>query len=254
MDIAQQLTLLAELSRIEAKIREARNRREAVPAAANAAREEANGHKKTFDDLDQQRLDLEKQKRDLERSLEESKDHLKKWNLRLDKISDEREHGALQSEIGGQKRAISRLEYSILEVMEQLEELEKKLAAAKQAFETSDAHATEELAKVAGDLKELDDAIATDDRARSGLVGKLPPAVIKKYERIAERRQGMGVAIIHGEVCGACHTSLPPQLCLQVYKGAILETCPSCSRILVHEAMTRSEATDSAQAEGGASA
>ena len=50
------------------------------------------------------------------------------------------------------------------------------------------------------------------------------------------------LSIIRGEVCSCCKTTLPPQLCIQVRKGLVLESCPSCSRLLVHEETTRAPA------------
>ena len=94
--------------------------------------------------------------------------------------------------------------------------------------------------------------LAKEVGARDGMVARLPAEVVKRYSRIAKQRKGRGVAVIKGELCMACNTTLPPQLCLMVHKGAAIENCPACMRILVHESMTRSTATDAAVAEVGA--
>jgi predicted nucleic acid-binding Zn-ribbon protein len=53
----------------------------------------------------------------------------------------------------------------------------------------------------------------------------------------------VGVAIIDGkDICSACNRAVPPQLCIQVMKGQIIESCPACMRLLVHHSMTQAPA------------
>ncbi len=245
MEIPEQLTLLAELAVVEAKIRTCNQQLDSVPAKANEHKAEAEEKKKAFDVLDAERLNLEKAKNENERKLLEARDHLKKWRLRLEKIRD-REHQALLAEIGGQKREIGRLENSILEQMEQLEELEKSSLEKMEAWEASQNLADQEFSKVEGQLSELNEEKGGYEKSRDALAGKLPEKLVARYQKVAERRKGQGVAIIKGEICQACHTTLPPQLVIMVYKGAAIEACPLCSRILVHESMTHASAAEAA--------
>ena len=68
--------------------------------------------------------------------------------------------------------------------------------------------------------------------------------MIKRYEVIANKRQGVGVAIIDvKDNCGACHRAVPPQLVIQIQKGQVVESCPACNRLLVHWSMTKAPET-----------
>lgn len=253
MEIPEQLTLLAELAVVEKKIRGCVQQLESVPAKANEHKAEAEAKKKAFDVIDAERLAIEKAKNENERKLLEARDHLKKWRLRLEKIRDEREHTALLSEIGGQKREIGRLENFVLEQMEQLETLEKSALEKMEAWEASQNLADQEFSKVEGQLNDINGEKAGFEKSRDALSSKLPEKLVTRYQRVAERRKGQGVAIIKGEICQACHTTLPPQLVLMVYKGAAIEACPTCSRVLVHESMTHASASsETAAAEAGA--
>jgi predicted nucleic acid-binding Zn-ribbon protein len=245
MTITEQLTLLAELARVELKLKTQKERLEAIPKAVRDAEAVAAQTEKKLTDLETKFLEIEKERRAMESQLAAERDQLKKWNARLDKIRDEREHGALMSEISTQKRSIGHLENDILEKMEVQETLEGEVKAQTSARDKANAHAKEEHEKVKDDLAVVEGEIAVSDVARASLVAKLPEVLVKRYQRIAASR-GQGVAILTKETCNACKRTIPPQLALQVYKGAIIEQCPSCSRILVHEAMTRSESTDAA--------
>lgn len=249
MEIAAQLVQLAELSNIEAKIRTHRDRLETVPKLAKDAELAYEGKCAEYDDVDRKRFAVEKEQKTKERELQAEREHLKKWNVRLDKIRDEREHTALQSEIGGLKRTIRRLENQILECMQEQEDIGKGLTAAQEAKDAAKEHSSSEWAKVQDEVKSLTAEVETLEKSRDAAISVLPDATVKRYQKIAAVRQGAGVALVTGETCSKCHTVLPPQLCLQVWKGIILEGCPSCSRILVHEEMTRSTTAEKVQAE-----
>lgn len=247
MEIAEQLVLLAELNRVENKIREKKLELEARPADAKAAQEKADAIKSELDALDKQRFDTERLKRQAEQDTAMEKDNLRKWQARADNIRGEREHAALNSEIGGLKRRITHLENDQLELMQKMEDIEQATVPKMEEHEAATTGAKEEWAKVEDDLARLKREIDEQEGVRQKMLEKLPDTLVARYNKIAEQRKGVGVAIIKGELCSQCRRTLPPQLCLQVYKGVVMETCPSCQRILVHEASTRSKAVEDAQ-------
>lgn len=253
MEIAEQLALLAELQSVEQKLRAARTHLEELPQKAKEAQADADQKATRHAELDRQRIDLEAERRRLESDLAAEKDKLRKWQARADQIRGEREHAALASEISSQKRAISRVEDLILEKMQGLEDVTKSLAAATEDADAAKTLADEEWAKVKDDVKAAEDVVDGIDKGRRALLERLPVPVVKRYERVAQARGGLGVAVIKGETCQACMRTLPPQLCIQVYRGQVLESCPSCQRILVHEAMTKSAGTEAAEEAAGGS-
>ncbi len=250
MEIAEQLTKLAELSNIELKIRDKRDRLEVVPKLAKDAEDEAATKATAVEVLDRKRFDKDRERQAKEKDLQGERDHLRKWNARLDKIRDDREHAALQSEIGTLKRVIGRLENDILERMQEIEDIDKDMAKAKDVHAAAQTHAQEEWSKVQEEVATLEGELKELEASRTKFTEGLPAALVNRYRKIADKRQGQGVALIKGETCSACNTVLPPQLCLQVWKGVVLEGCPSCSRILVHEEMTRSTTAEQAQQDG----
>lgn len=244
MEIAEQLTLLAELTSVEKKWKAARLIADTLPAEAKKAQDAADAKKAALTDIERAKHEIEMARRKMESELDGERDKLRKWDARADLIKGEREHTALRSEIGSQKRAIGHLENDILEKMQEMEDLEKAFAKANEAHDNSQTFADQEWKKVDVEVKAAEAEAKVHDEARNGLVGKLPAALVKRYERIAERR-GNAVAIIRGEMCMGCRTTMPPQLVMMVHKGAVIETCVVCQRILVHESMTRApEASD----------
>lgn len=254
MEIGEQLTLLAELSHVEKKLKAAEAAIEHLRAEAKRADEDATAKKQRAGTLGQRHTDLEMERRRLESDVAAERDKLRKWQARADQIRGEREAAALGSEIGAQKRSITHLENDTLEKMQELEDATKELKAAEEALAAAEARVKEEWGKVSADLKAAEAEVEQHQKARRALVEKLPPPLMKRYDRIAEKR-GNAVAIIHGEMCTSCKRTMPPQLVIQIYRGDVLETCPSCQRILVHESMTRApEDASSSESPQGASA
>lgn len=253
MDIGEQLTLLAELSNVEQKLKTAEEATHALSAAAKQAEEDAAEKRQRVSVLEHKHTELELQRRSMESDLAAERDKLRKWQARADQIRGEREHAALASEIGAQKRSITHLENDTLEKMQELEDAAKELEAAQQALAAAEERVVEERAKIGDELKAAEAEVEQHDKARRALVEKLPPPLVKRYDKIADKR-GNAVAVIHGEMCTSCKRTLPPQLCIQIYRGQVLETCPSCQRILVHEAMTRAPSDEESGAAQGAPA
>jgi predicted nucleic acid-binding Zn-ribbon protein len=239
MDIAAQLVLLAELAHVDQQAKGSADRLESVPADAKRASALADTLQKNLEKAQNEKTSAEQQRRAVEIEIQDEKSKMKKWEARADQIRGEREHAALSSEIGTSKRVISKLEDRALELMQAMEDADKGVATATAKHAAQAESARAEWKKVEGDVKALEAELATFQVARSALLQKLPAPLVKRYEMVAAKRQGVGVAIIRVETCGSCKRTLPPQLCIQVRRGQVLEQCPSCSRILVHEDMTR---------------
>ncbi len=236
--IAEQLLLLAELASVDQKAKVLSDKLEGAAGPARKLDDVATQLKKAVEDTQLKKTASELQKRAIESEIQEERIKIKKWEARASELRGEREHEALASEIGTAKRVIRQFEDRQLEHMEavelatgQLEELTKKSTAAT-------ASAAAEWKKAGGDLQAMKEQVATFAAARAALLCKLPGPLVKRYEQVAGKRGGVGVSIIKGEMCGGCKTMLPPQLCIQVRKGIVLEACGSCSRFLVHETMT----------------
>jgi len=245
--IAEQLVHLAELARIDQKAKVTADRLEALPQPAKKADAAAAKIKSELDSVTLRKQTAEQVKRTSEAEVQDERHKIKKWDARANDLRGEREHTALSSEIGGAKRHIRALEDVILEQMEAIEAADKDLATLTKKHEGALAEAKGEWQKVEGDLAMLKQEVSAASVARSALLAKLPAGVVKRYELIAAKKQGVGVAIINvSDVCGACNRAVPPQLCIQVMKGQVLETCPACNRLLVHHSMTR--AADGADA------
>ncbi len=57
-------------------------------------------------------------------------------------------------------------------------------------------------------------------------------SLLKKYDAIRQRKDGLAVARVQRGTCGACGMALAPQAKTRLADGQ-LETCKHCGRLLV---------------------
>jgi len=151
--------------------------------------------------------------------------------------SDIKELQALQDEIASLKRRVSALEDEELELLEQLEPVDERLAAfaARQAELDAEAiAATKAVAEAEGDIvREQDDVRGR----RAELVAGIDPGALSEYDTVRSRLGGVAVARLEHGSCGACHMKLSA-----VEHDRILHLppdepvrCEDCGRFLVRD-------------------
>lgn len=235
LSIAEQLVVLADLAAVDQKAKIAADRLEALPTEAKKADAAVLKLKTDLDTVGFRKSTSEQARRSAETEAADERVKIRKWEARANDIRGEREHTALSSEIGGAKRQIRQLEDGMLEQMEAIESADKELAGLNKKHVVAVATAKDEWQKVEAAMTGLRTEIAAFTAQKKALLEKLPPHIVKRYELVALKRQGVGVAIITTrDACGACNRAVPAQLSLQVQKGLVVESCPACLRLLVH--------------------
>ena len=100
-------------------------------------------------------------------------------------------------------------------------------------FAELEKYAAEERAKADARLAELNATREKVLAGRSVLAAKVPADVLRRYEMIRAKRQGIGVAPIKEGSCSGCFVVLTPQLVLSLQRAEEeFAQCPRCQRIL----------------------
>ena len=151
--------------------------------------------------------------------------------------SDVKELQALQDEIAALRRRISGLEDQELELMEQVEPIDARLAALAVRRDELDQQAVALTAALAEAEADLDRERAGVVARRDELVGGIDPAALQEYDEVRARLGGVAVARLEHGSCGACHMKLSA-----VENDRILHLspdepvrCEDCGRFLVRD-------------------
>ena len=231
--IREQLTQLSELGSRDLQLKELRDKQKVLPHKANEAKSAASDAAIREATFKSNAKDLELKRNQLDLEIQTEKSNLRKWEARADKIKAEREYTTLMSEIGSQKKAISDLETQILQVMQEQDKAKKDLESAQKSMQAAQVLYQEEWSKVESDMNQLATELLESEQARKQLTAQMPVSLLKRYEQIASKRAGLGVAVLLKEICQACKRTVPPELFNRVAKGEVLESCPFCQRLLV---------------------
>ena len=111
-----------------------------------------------------------------------------------------------------------------------IEALEKQIASALETLRTEESSETESFQREGGELKKKEAAI---EASHNAIAAKLPAELAKRYEKTAKRCGGVAVAMLSGNVCGACRAPIEQGRLIDLKAHAPLGECPSCKRMLI---------------------
>ena len=174
---------------------------------------------------------LEKELRAKENDIAVEQEKIKKSERRLLSIKNLKEHDALAREIKLGKKVAGEIEETILELINQSEDL-KKSAEKKQSelnnLETKIVQKKEETEKL---LKKAKDSVEALTQQKDEIVVDIDQEYLKRYQIVKKARGNALAEMINGS-CTGCYLSVPPQLNIRVLKQQEFLTCPNCMRIL----------------------
>lgn len=146
-----------------------------------------------------------------------------------------RELQAMEAEIVALHRRRSALEDELLEAMEEREPLDAEVAELEGERQRLGAEASRLRAVVAEAQSALDRQLHAEMNARSAAAAGLPPDLIRLYEQLRDRSDGVGAARLVNGRCGGCHLALPATEVDRIRRQppGSLQHCEQCGRILV---------------------
>lgn len=223
---------LLELQELDTQIQEA----EARLAAFDPQLEEVDAPVTTLArDVESTRATLETAETDsrrLERAASDKRDHMKRYEERLERVRNVREESAVRAEMDMVRRAVEADETEALERMDQvrkvslkLSEMEKRLNALREEAEPK----RKEILETRGTVERELDALRDRRRAHAE---QIPQQNLRLYERVRTGRRKVLVPLTASGACGNCFNTLPIQEQSRVRDSDKLHTCEACGVIL----------------------
>ncbi|MBI4423638.1 MAG: hypothetical protein HY554_07925 [Elusimicrobia bacterium] len=203
-----------------------------IPKAIGEIRARIDGRKARLNDVKGRQSATQLKRKEKEAQMAAKEADIKKHGQELNQVKTNDAFRALQNQIDGGKTAVSDLETEILTLMEELDALAREEKAVAAEIKGEDSHDLEEIQAFEKDKAALEAKAAAQKQARDALVPGIPEDVLKHYEHLRKRKQGVALAPVLKNICGACRIMLPPQVIVEVTKATAISTCESCYRIL----------------------
>lgn len=230
---------LLDLQHVDTRIRQLRHRRANLPEQkalddrADLLRRVTAELSSARDRLARLQLDQRRHERELETvEARYSSETQRKYS---GAITSQKELEALDAELVALQARKSDLEDTLLEIMEQLEETESLISA----LEAREAELTEEVTAATAARNEaataVEDELGKQNAEREAIATQLPAPVLKYYDEVRARKEGVAVAELQGRTCGGCLLELTANELQEVRDHAHrgLARCEQCGRILV---------------------
>jgi hypothetical protein len=230
--LREQLKLLWELQKIDLELKGIKEEKDRYPKEIKKLDEKQKIEMERIQKEREKVESLEKTRRQKEGHLNTEQEKIKRAEGRMSEVKTNKEYQALLSEIDTIKEANSRIEEEILQVMDEIDELKKDLSKREKEMGST-------LEKIEGERKKLQERTAQGEKAwserverRELLSKQIESKLVKLYNTLKEKRQGVGVVSVKNETCQGCFLNVPPQMFIEVQKNNALVRCPHCNRIL----------------------
>lgn len=242
----QNLETIVELQAALHQLRDAERRLHGIPDWMRELHEEHASNKTEIEDIEKSVEEAAKERRAAEAAASDAQEKLKKYQQQINRVSTQREYGALLQEIDTVKTHITASEEKALSLLERHEQVQKDLTARRETFRELDERYAAELSRWEAEKPGVAQQVA-DLKARiAELRGKLPRGLVSQFERILERYPGGALAPVRlierpGRTqrewhCTACNYRVRPQSVVEIRNGTGMVQCDSCKRILYLEA------------------
>lgn len=173
-----------------------------------------------------------KERRKIEQDIKDIDGMIKKSETKLAIVKSNKEYQAALKEIDDLNKEKSLLEDQVIESMEELEELEKRCADTKAEGARLQHEFETDREAILKEMKALDKDLQTLEKKRSRLCRSIDDDLLKRYNFLIERKNGLAVSPVINSVCQACFMDIPAQKFNELLRGDMFMTCPHCKRII----------------------
>lgn len=233
--LSDQIRVLTELQKIDAKIFELRRSLEAFPAKKKAIETQLAAAKTRFAAAEDNLKKLQVKQKELENDVLTKENQAKKYQQQQAAVKTNQEYAALTKEIQNTAADKSLIEDQILKLMDEVEAEKKAIQDEKKVLAESEARVKQELDVIAKESASIAAEIETLSAGRKQHTPNVAPDTLAQYEKILTKRGGVALALLRGESCGGCGLAFPPQTVNEIKMKESMIFCESCSRIVYEE-------------------
>ena len=231
----EELTAMKQAQEIDGELYHILAELGSIPEERSQSKAKYEAEKAHLSELEENVKKLQLTQKQKEGELAEKETNVKKLDGQLSQVKTNKEYTALQQEIASLKADNSLLEEEIIRVIDEVEavheEVKKENDRIKDCEKEYQSREQELNQKEQTLQKKADELKAKREEA----IKKISPDVQSLYERIVQKKEGLALVKITGEVCGACQMQLRPQVLNEIYLGENMVICENCSRILYKE-------------------
>jgi predicted nucleic acid-binding Zn-ribbon protein len=230
-----QVKTLIDLQEVMSQARRLEEEKQRIPLEVADLKSLFEEREAKFLAADQEFETLRTQRRDKEREIEEERDKVERAKAKLMSIKTNKEYYAMLKEIEGTRRTNAAREEELLALLVRYEEVEKRRGELKAELDEVTGKYRERMVDVEARMGAFDGDIGKIVSRKRQVASKLEPGLVRRFEMIFERRDGLAIVAARNYSCTGCHMNISPQLFNLLQREDRIHTCPNCNRIFYFE-------------------
>ncbi len=241
MSLQEDIKQLIELQKIDLQVRRLDDEMAAGLAEIEKRRARIENHRSEMQELEERRVACEARKKELETLIEEEFAKIKDRQTKMMNVQTNREYQSLLKEIEDGKEANRQREDESVLLMEEIESINKQYTELRNVCEAEEKLLKEEEANAANQASELQGEKEKIIKSRASKAKKVKANVLKRYELLRERRNGLAIVGVSNGVCLGCNMNIPPQMFNNLMRADELLSCPICNRMMFYQPVEEKE-------------
>ncbi|MET0388263.1 MAG: C4-type zinc ribbon domain-containing protein, partial [Polyangiales bacterium] len=232
LSVIEQLVALAKIAEIDAEALRADTELRDIPLRIEALQADVKKLSELLAAEKQQLADADRLLTAQEEELSNQNQSLARSKAKGARVRNTREADAVERELETIRRMMKDREGERDSLREAIGKRRGSVEKHEREFAEFERYATDEQTKASARLSEVSKAREVILVGRSEQVAKVPADVLRRYEMIRSKRQGIGVAPIKDSTCSGCFVVLAPQQVIAIQRSEEIAQCPRCQRML----------------------
>jgi predicted nucleic acid-binding Zn-ribbon protein len=230
------LQKLLELQSVDVRLNEVRAQLAKFPKKLADADARAASAKAELEQSKAAQLASFKDRKKYELDVESWKDRVRKYRDQTSQVKTNEAYKALQHEVQMAEDEIAKAEDRLLEQMVAGEEYDRRIKKAEAALKDVEAEVRVQRATIEENKAAAEKSLAEFTAERAAVVAEIPENLLDHYERIARKHNGVALAEVRDEKCGACGMRVRPHVFQEMRRLGSDEMfhCETCTRILYY--------------------
>jgi predicted nucleic acid-binding Zn-ribbon protein len=247
---------LLELQSVDGRLADVRARLGRIPKKLAECDGRVASAKAELDTAKAAQLATIKDRKKYELDVEQHKERVKRYRDQMSQVKTNEAYKALQHEVQMAEEEIAKAEDRLLEQMVNAEEYDRRVKAGEKAVKQAEEDAKGERAGIERDRSELGKELAAAEAERAKVVGDIPENLLDHYARIVKKHNGVALAEVRNEKCGACGMIVRPHVFQEMRREGNdkMFHCETCTRILYMSEATFQSISDNSTAAAASSA
>jgi len=230
------LQKLLELQSVDVRLNEVRAQLAKFPKKLADADARAASAKAELEQSKAAQLASFKDRKKYELDVESLKDRARKYRDQTSQVKTNEAYKALQHEVQMAEDEIAKAEDRLLEQMVAGEEYDRRIKKAEAELKDVEAEVRVQRASIEENKAAAEKSLAEFTAERAAVVAEIPENLLDHYERIAHKHNGVALAEVRDEKCGACGMRVRPHVFQEMRRLGSDEMfhCETCTRILYY--------------------